>query len=41
MDQKGKKDWFADGEAYEHYVGRWSRPIGHMFLDWLSQPPRT
>lgn len=39
MDQKGKKDWFADGEAYEHYVGRWSRPIGHMFLDWLSQPP--
>ena len=39
MGQKGEKEWFADGEAYEHYVGRWSRLIGHMFLDWLSQPP--
>ena len=28
--------WFADGEAYEHYVGRWSRRVGDMFLDWLS-----
>jgi SAM-dependent methyltransferase len=28
--------WFADGEAYEHYVGRWSRPVGQMFLDWLA-----
>ncbi len=37
MDQK-ETGWFADGEAYENYVGRWSRPIGHMFLDWLSQP---
>ena len=32
----GQGDWFADGEAYEHYVGRWSRQIGDMFLDWLS-----
>jgi SAM-dependent methyltransferase len=39
MDQKDDKDLFADGDAYEHYVGRWSRPIGHMFLEWLSQPP--
>jgi SAM-dependent methyltransferase len=38
MDQKDDKDLFADGDAYEHYVGRWSRPIGHMFLEWLSQP---
>ena len=30
--------WFADGEAYEHYVGRWSRQVGDMFLDWLSLP---
>ena len=30
--------WFADGEAYEHYVGRWSRRVGDMFLDWLSLP---
>lgn len=39
MDQKDEKDLFADGAAYEHYVGRWSRPVGRMFLDWLSQPP--
>ena len=39
MDQKGERDWFADGEAYEHYVGRWSRLVSHMFLDWLSLPP--
>ena len=32
-------DWFADGEAYEHYVGRWSRGVAHLFLDWLSLPP--
>ncbi len=25
--------------AYEHYVGRWSRPVAHMFLDWLSPSP--
>ncbi|MDH3281884.1 MAG: methyltransferase domain-containing protein [Gammaproteobacteria bacterium] len=39
MIQKGDSSWFADGEAYEHYVGRWSRPVGQMFLDWLSLPP--
>ncbi len=27
-------DWFADGEAYEQYVGRWSRRVGPLFLDW-------
>jgi SAM-dependent methyltransferase len=39
VDQKSKTDWFADGEAYEHYVGRWSRLVSHRFLDWLSLPP--
>ncbi|MCZ6728232.1 MAG: SAM-dependent methyltransferase, partial [SAR324 cluster bacterium] len=39
MDAAGEKDMFADGEAYEHYVGRWSRPAAEMFLDWLSRPP--
>ena len=38
MAQNGEKDWFADGDAYERYIGRWSRPIGAMFLDWLAQP---
>ena len=31
-------DWFADGAAYEHYVGRWSRGVGRLFLEWLSLP---
>ncbi len=31
-------DWFADGEAYELYVGRWSRRVGPIFLEWLSLP---
>lgn len=30
--------WFASGEAYEHYVGRWSRQVGQKFLEWLSLP---
>jgi SAM-dependent methyltransferase len=30
--------WFANGDAYEGYIGRWSRPAGRMFLSWLSQP---
>lgn len=36
MAEPGEGDWFADGEAYEHYVGRWSRPVGQKFLEWLS-----
>jgi len=29
---------FDDSEAYEHFMGRWSRAVGNAFLDWL-QPP--
>jgi len=36
--EPGGEDWFADGEAYEHYVGRWSRRVAHAFLEWLSLP---
>ncbi|MFP6650875.1 MAG: methyltransferase [Dehalococcoidia bacterium] len=38
MASQGQGDWFADGEAYQGYVGRWSRRVGDMFLDWLSLP---
>jgi len=31
--------WLA-GDAYERFMGRWSRPLAHAFLDWL-QPPRS
>lgn len=39
MTQNGDKNWFADGDAYEHYIGRWSRPVGEKFLDWISHSP--
>jgi SAM-dependent methyltransferase len=29
---------FTDGEAYERLMGRWSRPTGAQFLDWLGLP---
>ncbi|MGC5020861.1 class I SAM-dependent methyltransferase [Micromonospora sp. DT47] len=34
----GHEVW-ADGEAYEAYVGRWSRPVAEEFLRWLDVPP--
>ncbi len=38
MVEPSQGDWFADGEAYEHYIGRWSRRVGHTFLEWLDLP---
>jgi SAM-dependent methyltransferase len=32
--------FFADGDAYERLMGRWSRLAGEVFLDWLDAPPR-
>ncbi len=29
---------FDDAEAYERYMGRWSRAIGEKFLAWLAPP---
>ena len=29
---------FADGAAYERYMGKWSRLTGETFLDWLAPP---
>ena len=29
---------FDDGEAYERFMGRWSRSVGAVFLDWLAPP---
>ena len=26
-----ESSWFADGDACEHYVDRWSRRVGVMF----------
>jgi len=32
-------DKWTDGDAYEMYVGRWSRKTGRKFLSWLGTPP--
>jgi SAM-dependent methyltransferase len=32
-------DRWASGDAYERYVGRWSRRIAIEFVDWLGLPP--
>jgi hypothetical protein len=33
------KDVWASGDAYEPYVGRWSRLIARQFIAWLRVPP--
>ena len=37
MSSSGTSLW-ASGDAYEKYMGRWSRRIAPHFLDWLSIP---
>ena len=34
-----KSDIWAIAEAYEPYVGRWSRLVAREFLGWLAMPP--
>jgi ubiquinone/menaquinone biosynthesis C-methylase UbiE len=29
---------FDDGAVYERFMGRWSRAVGAIFLDWLAPP---
>ena len=33
-----ERNFFTDGAAYERLMGRWSVPVGEVFLDWLAQP---
>jgi ubiquinone/menaquinone biosynthesis C-methylase UbiE len=35
-----RKDIWASGDAYEPYVGRWSRIVGREFIEWLGVPPK-
>src|SRR5215469_15628034 len=32
------RNFFSDGAAYERLMGRWSVPVGEVFLEWLAQP---
>jgi SAM-dependent methyltransferase len=34
-----RPDVWAAGEAYEPYIGRWSRLVAREFIDWLALPP--
>jgi SAM-dependent methyltransferase len=34
-------DVWAVGDAYEAYVGRWSRAVATEFVAWLDVPPKT
>jgi SAM-dependent methyltransferase len=34
-----RTDAWDIGDAYEPYVGRWSRPVAREFLGWLAAPP--
>jgi len=36
---EARKEVWASGEAYEPYVGRWSRLVGREFVAWLRVPP--
>lgn len=35
---EGHKDLWGGADAYERYMGRWSRKIAPLFLDWLAAP---
>ena len=30
------KDTWANGAAYEYYIGRWSRLVAQKFIGWLD-----
>lgn len=38
MDCAQKSPRWSNPEAYEAYMGRWSRPAAHAFLAWLAPP---
>ena len=38
MNPKQVPDRWERGDAYERYVGRWSRKVAPLFLDWLDVP---
>lgn len=42
--EKGRSEMarhWIDGEAYEAYIGRWSRVVAPEFLDWLAVPAQS
>jgi SAM-dependent methyltransferase len=39
MPDTSRHDAWQAGDAYDAYMGRWSRRIAPLFLDWLDAPP--
>jgi SAM-dependent methyltransferase len=39
VDTPQPNDVWASGDAYEPYIGRWSRAVARQFLAWLGTPP--
>ena len=37
MAEQAKEAWDS-GDAYDGWVGRWSRPVAAQFIDWLAVP---
>ena len=37
MTDDTKESWNS-GDAYDGWVGRWSRPVASQFVDWLAMP---
>jgi SAM-dependent methyltransferase len=38
MEQSQRQDMWSGGVAYDDLVGRWSRQVAPLFLDWLAVP---
>ena len=38
MAQATRHDAWQAGDSYDLYMGRWSRQIAPLFLDWLDPP---
>lgn len=38
---QSRHDAWAAGDAYDQYMGRWSRRIAPLFLDWLGAPKQA
>jgi len=38
VEPSGQDDIWMRGEAYERYMGRWSRRVAAVFIDWLAAP---
>ncbi len=38
---QSRHDAWAAGEAYDQYMGRWSRQLAPLFLDWLDAPKQA